>query len=442
MTVKTKKNRFIIFLLMLYTFVVLYTPNFSSNPYINYMLPFIYMIIGLIFLKSPEKNRKIRGIFYFVAILIAFWILAAIFFMIRALIAGVELTDIINLRIVQTANIIATIISVCKIERQLTYWNYNLRDKMIFLLNVTMIQAAIVILMLLSSNLRTILLQHFYQYGNGNEFTMANRVYGIMLNYTFSGAIFHGFIASIALTFGVIYDKKIYLYIPFLILMIVLNGRTGMLIFIMGVIINIGYLVIRSKYFTKIISAVIILSVVVSIALLVIKSIKPATYRFLISGIGDVFDYVINNEEDGNVEILLGNFENNINTRTFMLGNGYKIQNSGDIPDGIQFKGEYSDMGYLNDMYMGGIVYMLLLYIPLLYFILANAKEVEFSYDEKTINKIVNIISILMIFICNIKGEVFRSGILIAGVILVKAMIQDKKGDKIDEKSICNNVDL
>lgn len=439
---KLKRNKIAVFSLMLYTFVVLYTPNFFSSAYINYILPFIYMIIGLVLLKSKKKDKKIKGVFYFVAILISFWIFAAMFFVIRALIAGVEITDIINLRIVQSANIIAIIICVCKIEQQLTYWGYSLRDKMIFLLNVTMIQAFIVILMLIMPSLRTQLLQHFYQYGNGNEFTLAKRVYGIMSNYTFSGAIFHGFLASIALTFGIIYDKKIYIYIPFLILMVVLNGRTGLIIFIMGLIINIGYLIIKNKYFIKAIGALIILSIIVPISLNIIKSIKPDTYRFLMMGMEDVLNYLINDEKDGNVDVLLGNFEDNINVKTFLLGNGHKIQNSGDIPEKIRFEGVYSDMGYLNDMYLGGIIYMILLYIPMIYLILSRVKSVSFSENEKIINNVFNIISILTIFICNIKGEVFRAGIIISGVIFIKCMIQDKMEDNKSEKGISNNVNI
>ena len=40
---KIKKDKILKILLMIYTFVVIYTPNFSTNAYINYILPFIFL---------------------------------------------------------------------------------------------------------------------------------------------------------------------------------------------------------------------------------------------------------------------------------------------------------------------------------------------------------------------------------------------------------------
>ena len=48
---------------------------------------------------------------------------------------------------------------------------------------------------------------------------------------------------------------------------------------------------------------------------------------------------------------------------------------------------------------------------------------------------------ILTIIVCNIKGEVFRSSIILAGAVFTKLIIFDKK-ENIDEKSISNNVNI
>lgn len=432
-------NKILRRLLMLYTFVVIYTPNFSKSAYINYLLPFIYMLISMIFLRPIKRNHKIKGIFYFLAVLIAFWILAAMFFVIRALIAGVELTDIINLRIVQSASIMATIISISKIEHQLTMWKMDSEEKFKFILNVAMIQAFIVIIMLLIPSLRNTLLNHFYQYGNGNHFTMEKRVYGIMSNYTFATPIFHGILATLALVCGIIYNKKMYLYIPFLVLMIALNGRTGILVFILGIFITLIYFIIRNRYIKKMILGLSVLLILVGISLTFLKNYKLDTYNFLISGIEDVANFIFYNEKNGNIETLLENFSDNINVTTFVYGNGHKIQNSGDIPNNIIFfEGVYSDMGYLNDMYMGGILYMLLLYIPIMYFLLKKVNTVKISNKEKCLYNILKIFLTMTIILCNIKGEVFRSSIIIAGTIYLKLTIFDKKENK-NEESIGHN---
>lgn len=433
-------KKFLKLLLMLFAFAVIYTPNFSSNAYLNYILPYIYMVIAFIFLKPINKEHKIKGKYFYITILIALWILATIFFAIRALIAGVELIDIVNLRIVQSGSIIVTIISICKIVNQLEYWEFSNIEKLKFLLNVTMIQAIIVIAMLVLPDLRTVLLSHFYQYGNGNEFTMSKRVYGIMSNYTFASPIFHGLLASVALTAGVLYDKKLYYYIPFLLLMIVFNGRTGMLIFILGVAINFIYFVLKNKYLKKAmigLTAIILLSF---ISLWVIKNIKPDTYNFLIAGIEDVVNYIFYNEKDGNIEVLSENATDNINTKTFLFGNGHKIQNSGDIPPKIQFDASYSDMGYLNDMYLAGVAYMALLYIPMFWIILKKSKNIHLENKEKCISEVFEIIAVLTVILSNFKGEVFRSSIIIASIIYLRLILSNE--EKKNEESISDNVNI
>ncbi len=427
--------------LMIYTFLVIYTPNIFSNQYINYALVFFYLVIALIFLKPNTNYYKIRGIFKSVAILVGCWIFVAIFFVIRALIAGVEVTDIVNLRIVQTSSLISIVICVCKIEKQLTIWGYDKKGKIKFILNVAMIQAFIVVIMLAFPKFRTSALNHFYQYGNGNEFTMAKRVYGIMLNYTFATPIYHGFLLTLAFTYGLISDKKMYLYIPFLVLMIMLNGRTGMLIALLGILLNTIYFAFKRGYAKKILLSIIICLILIYPLLKFLEIIKPETYHFFISAIDDVLSYFIEDEKNGNIGILSENFEKDINTKVFLIGNGHRIQNKGDIPENIDFHGVYSDMGYLNDMYMGGIIYMSLIYLPLVCFIIRDPKNIKMERREEYINNLFKLMSIATIFICNIKGEVFRSSIIIAIIVYYKiAMFDDK--EKEHEKSIDNNVNL
>ena len=135
-----------------------------------------------------------------------------------------------------------------------------------------------------------------------------------------------------------------------------------------------------------------VLLILVGISLTFLKNYKLDTYNFLISGIEDVANFIFYNEKNGNIETLLENFSDNINVTTFVYGNGHKIQNSGDIPNNIIFfEGVYSDMGYLNDIYMGGILYMLLLYIPIMYFLLKKVNTVKISNKEKCIYNILKI---------------------------------------------------
>ena len=84
---------------------------------------------------------------------------------------------------------------------------------------------------------------------------------------------------------------------------------------------------------------------------------------------------MFNGEKTGNIQILSENFKDDINFKSLLIGNGYRIQNREDIPNNIEFNLSYSDMGYLNDMYMGGLPYMVMLYLPLIILIFTYNKN-------------------------------------------------------------------
>lgn len=403
-------------LLYLLTFLIIYTPTFFSNNIVNYMLPFIYFIFTFFLTYNIPKKGKFSNVFRRV---IFFLFLGAIYFFIRTLIAGTDLTDFFHLRIIQSLQFIVLLISMYNISIYLSAIGYNDEQKIEFLLKVCMIQFLFVAIMILFPNVRTNLLNHFYQNGKGNIFTISKRVYGIMSNYTFAGAIFHGVMAVIAYVYGLTKNNKYLLYIPELLIIVLLNGRTGLFICGIGIFISTIILVDKKSFF-KIFKYFIIVIIASMLLFQLLKIIFPSTHIFIRNGFNDVVNILFNGEKTGNIQILSENFKDDINFKSLLIGNGYRIQNREDIPNNIEFNLSYSDMGYLNDMYMGGLPYMVMLYLPLIILI--------FTYNKN--NKKEFALSMFLFFVlifCNLKGEIFRSSMLVSEIIFIKSLIQESK---------------
>ena len=278
-------------------------------------------------------------------------------------------------------------------------------------------------LMVIFPDLRTVLLERFYQDIENHYWTVSKRVYGIMMNYTFSGAIFHGMMSVVAYYYGLTKNKKFLLYIPVLLIIVVLNGRTGLIISVIGIAMC-TFMLVGRKYLIRIIKYALITLLSFLVIFQFLRISFPSTYTFIMDGVGDLMSAFSDEEKTGDVSVLADDFSENLNFRSLIVGNGYRIQEKGDIPAEIEFEYSYSDMGYLNDMFMGGIPYMLMLYIPTIMLIMVHRKG-----DKGSL--IISLFFVLTIIICNIKGEVFRSSMIISGVVFIKAAMEQivsKKG--------------
>lgn len=431
---KKKSNFFSTLFLYVLSFLIIYTPMLSSNIMLSYILPFLYLIIIFIFFKRNYLNYKFNGIFKSIFILVAFWLFAMAFFVIRALIAGVNFYDIQNLRIIQSLNIIVTIINIFLVERHLTYMNYTTENKIKFILNISMIQFVFVLIMLIFPNFRSFILSHLVS--STNQFTLEKRVYGIMLNYTYSTPIFHGILATLALTCSILYNRKYLWYIPFIIIMIVFNGRTGLIIFFIGVLFNFIYFIHRKKFFKKAFTSLLIFALLLFMSLFFVKSVNVKTYNFLMNGLEDVYIYIFKGEKDGNVKAVSENLIKGFNEKVFFLGVGFTTRDKPNYIDGSYIR---TDVGFLNDMYMGGIIYMLLLYLPLIYFVLKHDKYID--ENAKCCYSLLKYFLLFVVFFSNLKGDVFRSSILILILVYLKLIFVDGEVEKENErKSISHNV--
>lgn len=411
-------------LLYVYAFLVFYTPNFFNNGYLNYSIPFILMLCGgmtILFHKGlgfksilNKKNVFILFVLFFIS---------SIYFLIRSLLAGTEFYELDKLRIVQNFMMLCSFVCVFVIIIKLEQLNYNREQKISFILNVAWMQSFTCILMLVFPSLKEIIVHQLLLDGEGNAFTIAKRMYGITMNYTFATPVFHAILATIALIYGLYKNKKYYFYIPFLLLSIILNGRTGLLVFALGAVLVFLFYLIDTKKIIKVLSIAIIFIFIVLVVFGILKFVKYDTYLFFIDGINDMSQFLFEGEKEGNIDYLSTGWKDGIKNVNIIFGEGYRIYIDSVIPESIDNEGFNTDMGYMNDLYMGGILYMLFLYSSIIIFVCMGINKEK----DRRINKLIYFIMLLMIFICNIKGEIFRSTIILDLVVFIKLILCDIK---------------
>ena len=418
----------------IYAFLIIYTPNFFNNAYVNYALPFLYWLIGF-FLVKGDKNAVVYK--KNMHSILTFGVLSTVLFAFRALIAGVSFGDIRNLRIIQSISMIVSVFSFYYIERILDSKGFKSQDKMRFILNVCMIQFVIVLIMVAFPDFRMKMLEIFYLDGRKDlSFTISRRVYGIMSNYTFAGSVFHGMMAFFALHFGIHNDSRFFLYIPCMLLIVFLNGRIGLIVFLISTLTYLFSNLLFRRNVEKTVKVTVLLTVFAVLSLAILPIIWPSTFSFFRNGFLDVINYmktgVAATDRISDVDLLSSQFKSDFNIKTLLLGAGHRIQNGGDVPKGISFNGLYSDIGFLNDMYMGGLVYMFLLYTPYVRFINFKHKNIE----------ILSVIMLVILFVSNMKGEVFRSSIILGMFVYVKSLLGNTIGDDNDGKGFSSNGDI
>ena len=272
------------------------------------------------------------------------------------------------------------------------------------LINFAIFQGVLTVLMLLFPAFHNLSLSLFSM---DNHFITDFRIYGIASDFTYATPIYHGFLAALLVYKWINKDERVNLIkLGLIVLTIVMNGRTGLLIlFIDLIIFMIGYM-IKKANIIKVVSYAIIGLLMAGLAYLGISSFLPQTSRFINRFINDTTSYLIEGDASGNYKIL----ENSVTVPSgseLVFGKGVRLYKV----DKTDSQYKKTDIGFINDIFLGGLVYACLMYFAYLYFMGKNIKD-----------RLIVIVLIITMAIANIKGEAFRSSILIFMLLAIPIM--------------------
>lgn len=396
-----------------FLFYIIYTPSFSNSLLFdkNITLP----IITLLFLFHHcllRNNVKILSkTSSFFCLLIT---LANIYSLLVYMTSNQQLS-FIDSRIVQ-GNIAICYIVIISVFCRYARYRLHICSPFNMVVNLAALQGIIGIAMLLSGALHEIALS---LYGVDNAFITSVRIFGISSDYTYATPIYHGIIGALLLSrmFSEKMTARLFLFnlmrLALIVIIILLNGRTGLVVFAMCSLLLMIHHVLKSGRIFKLIRYSVFAVVVFSALMSVIRIVSPNNYRFITSFFDDTYNTVFLNQDSGNYAIL----NNSISLPhgiELLIGEGKRVYGKEAREAGYVS----SDIGFVNDIYRGGLIYAILLYGSYLYLIFSKIKD-----NGKRLSLI------LALTLANYKGEAFHASIIIFGIIFICITEEFKRGD-------------
>ena len=232
------------------------------------------------------------------------------------------------------------------------------------IINTALLQAVTAIASFLIPNVQRFFVERMVAYGYNEVYTTLSsyRMYGFSNALTNATPVVQSIIAVISVWHALRYSKKYYLYALVLMLSAVINARISIVVFAIGIVI---LMINRTTSITRklkiVFIAFIAYFVIIAFILPMIQSVSPLTYEWVTDGFSELSSFkigVTSYEKNSYFGYLLNKerFALPEGFFPFLFGKGYSIMSSKN-PSGFQ-----SDVGYVCDLWTGGLMYVILLY--------------------------------------------------------------------------------
>ena len=274
--------------------------------------------------------------------------------------------------------------------------NYQANDYFDLLLLTGYIQAILAVASFFIEPLKIWFNRRLAMYGYASiDILVQHRNYGFAGTLTFATPVIQSILSLIAIYQGITKSKKYFFGAILLFFSAVINARTSLIVLGVGII----FLFIRSQLSLKkkvsMLGCFIIFCLFASLFFPVLLEYAPATFRWIEDGIKEIEMLLGGNTENGTFSILLDPEWYKVPGGVqFVFGTGHTVITG--------YDGYNSDVGYINDIWFGGIFYILIKYVfiyALLVYIAKKGKEDLFRY--------IGILFMVLLPILNIKGQAF-----------------------------------
>lgn len=232
------------------------------------------------------------------------------------------------------------------------------------IINTALLQAVTAIASFLIPNVQRFFVERMVAYGYNEVYTTLSsyRMYGFSNALTNATPVVQSIIAVISVWHALRYSKKYYLYALVLMLSAVINARISIVVFAIGIVIlMINSTTSITRKLKIVFIAFIAYFVIIAFILPMIQSVSPLTYEWVTDGFSELSSFkigVTSYEKNSYFGYLLNRerFALPEGFFPFLFGKGYSIMSSKN-PSGFQ-----SDVGYVCDLWTGGLMYVILLY--------------------------------------------------------------------------------
>lgn len=292
-------------------------------------------------------------------------------------------------------------------------------------IQVALLQALFALMALLIPAVQHFFVVKMISYGYSEVYSTlsAYRMYGFSNALTNATPVVQSIIAIMSVWFAINKNKKYYFAALLIMISAVINARISIVIFGIGIIV---LLISRTLSFwgrVKIIFVALLACVfVVGILLPAIQSMSPLTYEWVTEGFNELASFKFGNTSYASNSY----FGYLVNADRFILpddivslcvGKGYSIMSIKN-PSGYQ-----SDVGYICDIWTGGIFYIVILYT--FFFLLLTKLR---KHSNAFISFVGSFYLFALIFI-NIKGVALSMNAFINLLIIIEciAMVKNEK---------------
>ena len=367
-------------LLIIFVFLFIYTPPILP-------INILHIVAGLSYALLLLKYKRVVVSFYRekrilrlnVGVVYASIILAVIMFFTTKMYISIY-------------NIIIIVVEVLPISLLVTIlfkrYEYQIDNIYDLLLNVALIQAAISMIMFINPMFKNFIVDNFFNFYDSESMSywVKYRVHGFSSGMMFGMPVVQGFMAIIALIFSLRKSLWYLWYIPPLIISAVINARTGVIVFVIGIIVLL-YLCIREHRFKEMLKLVCIIIVLINTASFLVSFVEQRseiTASWIADGYNETINFLKGNKTGYYQALSNMIFFPDVSTLLFGSGQNYFYS---------KYKDYSTDVGYINDLFLGGIFYTLLLYMSIIQFILSGSKN-----NQRERKNITLIILIVMLF--------------------------------------------
>lgn len=302
---------------------------------------------------------------------------------------------------------------------------FKINDFLNILMIVGTIQGVLSIASFFSSNIQDFFVNQLINYGYSERITelASFRIYGFASNLTFSTPIVQGVLTSVSLYLAITKKWNYILFTPLLLFSAIINARTAFVIIAVGIIL-IFFVGIKIKISSiiRFVVITVVFSVIINVGMSALKENSKETYDWVITGFDEIIQFV---ESGPNQNVGYFSYISNPEKYTLpdglnaVFGIGARILNENNY-------GARSDIGYVNDIWLGGIIYSICLYLFFLLILVSIGKT----------NKEPKYLSILLLctlIFSNIKGYIFGLNNLTNLLFLIFTFIVLRKKDLEEE---------
>lgn len=394
-------------------FIFLYDPPFYKISILFHAI-FLYSLVNVIRLSKNNKIKLVTdikklNIIPFITCLFAISVYLFIY-------------DIIS----RTANVaygriyiymvIAIEIVVISYNIALVYSTYNLDEFLEDILIAGNIQAIIGIAMFMMPELKNILVHIMFNNGVDQiaSYLLDVRFFGFSHYLTSTTPILQTVLAILACWLFLEKSYKYICYVPFLLFSAFVNSRTSLIIVGIGIVLILLYNLNNKKVLLRIFTIAIMF---VALTILILPNIiDTGTFEWIKSGIDEIIAF-FHGKDIGYFDYLKNSIFFPENKIQLLFGTGHSI-----------FTGavKNSDVGFVNDIWMIGLLLSSCLYVTYIFFILNNYKNVG-----KT-GKMFRVYFLFTCILFNIKGIAIGNNEIIRWTILylsVETMNTNKNED-------------